>query len=448
MISTYKTFKKTPYKNLVSIPSHWAVVRLKYLVSCNDDVITVNENDDFEINYIEIGDVNIEKGIEKYSNININEAPSRARRKVETNDIIISTVRTYLKAIAKIPRHFNGFIASTGFVVLRSKKVNPDFLHYIVQNETFIEEIISMSVGASYPAISSSNLLSIAVPFPSTMEQTKIAQYLDHQTAIIDQLIQQKEKLIELLKEKRQAVINEAVTKGLDPNAKMKDSGIQGVEKIPNHWSVKRLKQIANAFGRIGYRGYTTSDIVSQGEGAITISPSNLKGDYMTFEDSTYITWEKYTESPEIQIFNNDVLMVKTGSTYGKIGFVQNLNEKATINPQLLVFKKITISPEYLFNLLRTPLIKNQIETNVIGSTIPTMSQTKILNFKVVVPPYSEIEDILAYIKNSMINIDKLNSLILIQIEKLKEYRQSIISEAVTGKIDVRDWQPNKKQVV
>jgi type I restriction enzyme S subunit len=280
------------------------------------------------------------------------------------------------------------------------------------------------------------------------MEQTKIAQYLDHQTAIIDQLIQQKEKLIELLKEKRQAVINEAVTKGLDPNAKMKDSGIQGVEKIPNHWSVKRLKQIANAFGRIGYRGYTTSDIVSQGEGAITISPSNLKGDYMTFEDSTYITWEKYTESPEIQIFNNDVLMVKTGSTYGKIGFVQNLNEKATINPQLLVFKKITISPEYLFNLLRTPLIKNQIETNVIGSTIPTMSQTKILNFKVVVPPYSEIEDILAYIKNSMINIDKLNSLILIQIEKLKEYRQSIISEAVTGKIDVRDWQPNKKQVV
>ena len=163
----------------------------------------------------------------------------------------------------------------------------------------------------------------------------------------------------------------------------------------------------------------------------------------MSFENCTYIKWEKYDESPEIQIYNNDILMVKTGSTYGKTGIVKNLSKKATINPQLLVFKNIKINPDYLFNLLRTPLIKNQVETCVIGSTIPTISQSKILNFQIVLPPINEIEEIMLFIRATTSQIDSISSLIKQQIDNLKEYRQSLISEAVTGKIDVREWQPS-----
>jgi type I restriction enzyme S subunit len=447
MISTYKTFKKTPYKNLVSIPSHWAVVRLKYLVSCNDNVITVNENDDFEINYIEIGDVNIEKGIENYSTININEAPSRARRKVETNDIIISTVRTYLKSIAKIPSHFNGFIASTGFVVLRSKKVNPDFLHYIVQNETFIEEIISMSVGASYPSISSSNLLSIAVPFPSPMEQTKIAQYLDHQTSIIDQLIQQKEKLIELLKEKRQAVINEAVTKGLDPNAKMKDSKIEWLGEVPEHWAESKIKYAANIQGRVGFKGYTKEDIVGEGAGALTLGAKHIdKENNLDLKSPEFIKWDKYEESPEIMVKLDDVIFTQRGSL-GKVCHINYDIGKATINPSMVILGPVKVYPRFLYYWLCGSRIQNEVEILQSNTAVPMISQYQLSNFPILLPPLAEQIEIVKIIDNTLSSIKVLVSKVNIQIKDLKEYRQSIISEAVTGKIDVRDWQPNKKQM-
>ena len=131
------------------IPEHWQFIKLKQLVSCNDETLTIRETDDFFINYIEIGDVNLEKGVDNYSNVHIQEAPSRARRIVRANDIIISTVRTYLKAIAKVPEEYNGFIASTGFAVLRAKAIDYNYLNFVVQNEDFINEVISLSVLAT-----------------------------------------------------------------------------------------------------------------------------------------------------------------------------------------------------------------------------------------------------------------------------------------------------------
>ena len=267
--------------------------------------------------------------------------------------------------------------------------------------------------------VSISTIRNFFTTFPSLEEQTQIAAFLDYKTNLIDATIEKKKRLIELLKEKRQAVINEAVTKGLNPNAKMKDSGVEWLGEIPEHWNVVRLKQISNAFGRIGYRGYTTEDIVGEDEGAITISPSNMKGNYMTFDNSTYINWDKYEESPEIKIYNDDILMVKTGSTYGKVGIVKNLEKKATINPQLLVLKDVKINSDYLFNLLRTNYIQYQVETNVIGSTIPTISQTKILNFFLPLPPNDEIKSIITFIQNQMNLIDKTTQINNIVISSL-----------------------------
>jgi type I restriction enzyme S subunit len=217
----------------------------------------------------------------------------------------------------------------------------------------------------------------------------------------------------------------------------MKDSGVEWIGEIPEGWEVKRLKGLCKAFGRIGFRGYTTSDLVSEGEGAITISPSNIKEEFMTFEKCSYLSWNKYDQSPEIQIFENDVLMVKTGSTFGKIGIVKNLPEKATINPQLLVLKEIQIDAEYFYTLLKTSLVQYQVQTEVIGSTIPTISETKILNFKVAIPPPKEMEEIVSYNKNVNSKFAIAISLKEQEIEKLKEYKATLINSAVTGKIKV-----------
>jgi type I restriction enzyme S subunit len=201
---------------LGEIPEHWKVKKLKHVVSCNDDTLNDKTDKDLEINYIEIGDVSLEKGIENYTKMKFSEAPSRARRIVKENDIILSTVRTYLKAITKVNSNYDNFIASTGFAVLRSKFINPDFLGAIVKTENFIDEVISLSVGVSYPAINSSILLDISIPLPPEDEQLMISDKIDKEFISFQNLIKKIEVAIENLQTYRQSLISEAVIGKID----------------------------------------------------------------------------------------------------------------------------------------------------------------------------------------------------------------------------------------
>jgi len=156
---------------------------------------------------------------------------------------------------------------------------------------------------------------------------------------------------------------------------------------IPEDWDVKNIGDVCQIFGRIGFRGYTVNDIVKKEQGAITISPSNIYGDKINFAKCTYISWFKYHESPEIKIYNGDVLLVKTGSTSGKTALVKNLNEKATINPQLVVLKKILINNFLLSYIMSYEIVQNQIISTIVGGAIPTLSQKQVLSFKIPLPP-------------------------------------------------------------
>ncbi len=211
-----------------------------------------------------------------------------------------------------------------------------------------------------------------------------------------------------------------------------KYSGVKWLGDVPEGWDIKKLKEICSAYGRIGFRGYTTNDLVGEDEGAITISPSNISENEMSFNKCSYLSWVKYEESPEIKIYNEDILIVKTGSTYGKIGYVKNLMTKATINPQLLVLKKIKINNSYLYYQLLTPIIQTQIERDVVGSTIPTISESKILNFVSLVPTYNEQIAIASFLDRKTAQIDKAINIKERQIELLKERRQILIHQAVT----------------
>ena len=129
--------------------------------------------------------------------------------------------------------------------------------------------------------------------------------------------------------------------------SKYKDSGVEWIGEIPEGWEVKKLKFVSDIFGRIGFRGYTVDDIVAQGEGAITLSPSNIIDDKFTLKKKTYLSWMKYEESPEIHVFENDILLCKTASI-GKSCIVPKHSEKMTINPQLVVLKPFKISSKFL----------------------------------------------------------------------------------------------------
>lgn len=443
----YESYKESGLEHIGKIPINWKVVKLKFIGNAITG-ITYSPNDVVDKNAtskLVLRSSNIQNGKLALDNNVFIDKEINDKYIAQEGDILICSRNGSRNLIGKniiIKDELVGETWGAFMTVFRTEHYQ--FVYYFF-NSTIFKSLASLFLSSTINQLTIGVINNFTIAIASPEEQTQIANYLDYKTTIIDALIDKKEQLIKKLQAQRQAIINEAVTKGLDKNAKLKDSGIEWLGEIPEHWEVVKLKQIANAFGRIGYRGYTTSDIVEENEGAITISPSNMKGNFMTFENSTYISWEKYEESPEIKIFNDDVLMVKTGSTYGKVGIVKNLNKKATINPQVLVLKSVKINADYLFNLLRTNYIKYQIETNVIGSTIPTISQTKVLNFSFPLPPNNEIEEIIKFIQLKMNLIDKTQKSVEKVIKKLKSYRQSIISEAVTGKIDVRDWQAPKK---
>lgn len=193
------------------IPSHWEIKSMKYLCSCNDDSLTNSEDKNMCINYVDISSVTFESGIVNYEEMLFKNAPSRARRVTQYGDIIISTVRTYLKAIAIIPDD-KRYVVSTGFAVIRAKNILNRYLDYFIKSEYFINLVSLYSKGISYPAIDSFDLMNIKILEPSIDEQEEIANFLDKKCNAINLSITKKEQLIEKLESYKKSLIYECVT--------------------------------------------------------------------------------------------------------------------------------------------------------------------------------------------------------------------------------------------
>ena len=241
----YPKYKDSGLEWLGPVPEHWEVKRLQWASSSNDECLDESTAPDTEILYVDISNVDPQQGIVAKTPMRFQEAPSRARRIVRHGDTIVSTVRTYLKAIAGIENPEPNLIVSTGFVVIRPRLgISDRFASYTLSSTHFVEQVIARSTGVSYPAINASDLVRIHIPIPPESEQARILKFLDRETAKIDELVAEQRRLIELLKEKRQAVISHAVTKGLNPDAPLKPSGIDWLGDIPAHWEVIKLRRV------------------------------------------------------------------------------------------------------------------------------------------------------------------------------------------------------------
>ncbi|PTE14528.1 restriction endonuclease subunit S [Pseudogemmobacter blasticus] len=155
---------------------------------------------------------------------------------------------------------------------------------------------------------------------------------------------------------------------------------------LPRGWSCRHIGDVCTIFGRIGFRGYTVEDIVPEGQGAISLSPSNIQRSTLILEKCTFISWEKWEESPEIKIENGDILIVKTGSTVGKTALVKNLTEPATLNPQLVVLKKRRINETFLGYVAASENFQNQLASTAVGGALPTLSQKEIASYVFLCP--------------------------------------------------------------
>lgn len=195
------------------IPEEWNPIRLKYIANYNTTTLTENTNADYEFDYIDIGSVTYGKGIEQFQPMKFSDAPSRARRVVKPHDVIVSTVRTYLKAIAYVPEYDRPVVVSTGFLTLTAKPIIlPKFLRYAVESEPFVSGIEANSVGISYPAINTSEAIKVTIILPPLSEQHTIADYLDSKCSEIDSAISLKKQQIETLNDYKKSLIYEYVT--------------------------------------------------------------------------------------------------------------------------------------------------------------------------------------------------------------------------------------------
>ena len=196
-------------------------------------------------------------------------------------------------------------------------------------------------------------------------------------------------------------------------------------KEFNDEWKITNINEQCEVFGRIGFRGYTTNDLVEKGQGAISLSPSNIKGTSLNIEkENTYISMFKYEESPEIKIYNNDIIFVKTGSSYGKVALIEGLNELATINPQLIVLKNIKCNNKVLCELLNDNRIQIQVEQTVVGGTIPTLSQAEFKKYKFYLPQENEQNKIGKLLKL----LDKKIELQTKKIENLKLFKKGLIN--------------------
>ena len=313
----YTAYKDSGIEWLGDIPKEWSLKKLKYISRVNSLSLSETTKEDYEFNYIDIGNVDIEKGFNLGEKIRFEKAPSRARRIVRKGNTIVSTVRTYLKAIAYIGDDVEDVIVSTGFAVINpNKEIEPKFLYYLLRSEKFIDRICALSVGVSYPAINSSELSSIDAWFPNKDDQNKISAYLDRKAESIEKLIVKKERMIELLKEERKTILNQAITKGLEPKVETKDSGIEWLGKVPKHWKIGKIRF---AFSVTSGNGFP-DDLQGKSEGKYPfykVSDINLPGTNVS-EANNYVSKEDVLTRRWNVILKGSILLAKIGAALAK----------------------------------------------------------------------------------------------------------------------------------
>lgn len=367
-------------------------------------------------------------------------APSRARRVLRSGDTVLSTVRTYLKAVANFPRVEGNLIASTGFAVLRPNgQLHPRFAYWAVLSEPFVENVVAHSEGVSYPAINPSVLGSLHVVVPPAREQERIANFLDDKTARIDALIAEKERLRKAVQEHEQAEASDLLVRGVQRH-RLRPTGKQFVAEAPENWKVVALKRALVGLNQ-GWSPQCESRPAEGGEwGVLKVGCVN---------DTRFNAAENKALPASLEpdlsclVFKGDVLVSRanTRELVGKAALVDDEYPNLLLCDKLyrLTLRPEWVLPEFVVAVLRSDSSRRQIELGASGasSSMQNISQDVIRELVVALPPVSEQREIVAQLGD----MRNANAALLQHVDehvaRLREYRSSLISAAVTGQLDL-----------
>jgi type I restriction enzyme, S subunit len=331
-----------------------------------------------------------------------------------------------------------GMITSAYTAFKSKENINTQYLYYFFESLDDAKALKPYYKGLR-KTVRPPEFLKIHVPFPPKVEQDVISKFLDNETARIDNLIAKQEKLIELLEEQRKSIISHAVTKGLNPNAPMKDSGVEWLGEVPEHWEVTFIKYITKKISS-GKTPLGGAEVYTD-EGVIFLRSQNIYSDGLHLDDVSFIPHEIHASMKSSVVKKNDVLLNITGGSIGRTCLVDREIGEANVNQHVCIIR--TSKDKYaklLSVFMKSNSAQSQIFYSQTGAGREGLNFSQIGNMRLPFPPFVEQQEILDFLDQENLRFDNLISKQKALIEKLKEYRASIISHAVTGKIDVREF--------
>ncbi len=400
----YREYKDSGAKWLGKIPKHWDVIKAKYLWN---EVFSFSEN----------GSENL-LSVSQYDGVTQAKNESRSEslkgyKKVAKDNLVINIMLAWMGGLGV--SEYNG-IVSPAYCVYRLKKAaNPKFMHYLYKTPMYLAEFARHSTGVipSRWRMYTDDFGQVLTLIPPIDEQDKIVSYLDKVTSKIDEAIAQQQKMIDLLNERKQIIINNAVTKGLNPDAPMKDSGIDWIGEIPEHWEQKRLRFLCNI----------------------------KTGDKDTIDREDNGKYPFYVRSPKIEHINSfsfdgeAVLMAGDGVGAGKV-FHYVKGKFGCHQRVYIIYNFKNVEGEYLYYYMQIKF-KHIIEQYSAKSTVDSVRLFMLQNFNILIPSTQEQNNIISHIKNATVRIDKVISFQQRMLALLQERKQIIINDVVTGKVKV-----------
>ena len=429
----YYSYKDSGVEWIGEIPSHWGIEKIKRLYTERKE-----KNQELDTRFLSVmKDVGVIPYSEK-GNVGNKTSDNIGNYKwVYEDDLVINPMNVIIGSVGV--SRYRGVLSNVYIVLVSRAFFLSGYGGYVFQNKGFQQYLKRICYGIMElrESLNKIEFFTEKIPLPPPSEQEQIVEYLDRKTTLIDSLIEKTVRKIELLKEKRASLINEVVTKGLNPDVEMKDSGVEWIGEIPSHWVKKKLGYLVNIQGRVGYKGYKKTDLVDEGEGALVLGGKHINTQQrIDLSNPDYLSWEKYYESPEIMVRQGDMIVSQRG-TLGKVVVVDKDFGPMTINPSLVVLNQVRESVKYLWYFIQSEVIQEVIVREGSVTTIPMLSQEEISSFPILVPAQEEQEQIVEYLDEQTSIIDSTITTEEKRIELLKEYRQSLISEVVTGKVKV-----------
>lgn len=428
---TERQYKDSCIEWIGEVPATWSVVPIKALFEerkhKNKDMQEINL---LSLSYgnIKRKDINSNNGLlpENFSGYNI----------VETGDIVLrlTDLQNDHKSLRTGLVKEHGIITSAYVTLAPKHEINSEYYHYLLHSYDIRKVFYTMGEGIRQSLDFETLKKNVSVLVPSTEEQKNIVEYLDSKTASIDSAIQAQRDIVEKLKEYKQAVITEAVTKGLNRDAEMKDSGIEWIGEIPNHWRVGRIKNWYNVtLGKMISPRQTASDQTYENY----LCAANIKFSGVDTSISKKM-WFDQREKKQYLLQDGDVLIMEGGAAGTACMYKGEFAPCYIQNSVHKVVSKGQASNKYLYYMMNAAFNSGYISDICNKATIMHYTKEKVERTPILFPPVAEQQQIVEYLDSKTATIDKAIEQKNAIIEKLEEYKKSIIYNAVTGKIDCR----------